>query len=302
MSDNMRGALFMMLSMAGFTISDSLMKQLTVDLPLSQVILLRGIVTTALTLGLAWRMGALRMALPRREWGLVFWRLVGEIGAAYFFLTALKYMPLANMTAVMQSLPLTVTLAAAVLFREPVGWRRMGAILAGLFGVVLILQPGPEGFNHYSIYALVAVGFVTLRDLCTRRLSRETPSLLVTVITAVAVTGVFGVVSIGVEWQPVGGVQGAQLAASGSFVFVGYLCAITAMRSGDIAVVSPFRYTALIWALMLGWLVFGDWPSGVTMLGVMIVAGSGLYTLYRERQLRIRTEQLAARAGSSRGI
>ncbi len=301
MSDNLRGALFMMLAMVGFTVSDSLMKQLTVDLPLSQVILLRGTVTTALTLALAWRMGALRMALPRSEWGLVLWRVVGEIGAAYFFLTALKHMPLANVTAVLQSLPLTVTLAAALLFREPVGWRRMGAILAGFIGVVLILQPGPEGFSIYSAYSLIAVGFVTLRDLCTRRLSRETPSLLVTAITAVSVTAAFGLVSIGVEWRAVSAVQGAQLAASGSFIFVGYLCAISAMRSGDVAFVAPFRYTSLVWALVLGWAVFGDWPSAVTLLGAAIVAGSGLYTLYRERQVRLRGAR--ARSGAAgRGL
>jgi len=125
--------------------------------------------------------------------------MVGEIGAAYFFLTALFNMPIANVTAILQALPLTITLAAALFFGDPIGWRRMSAILVGFVGVMLIVRPGAADFTIYSLYVLAAVGFVTLRDLATRRLSKETPSMLVTFITSTSIMVFFGVASLTID-------------------------------------------------------------------------------------------------------
>jgi len=224
---------------------------------------------------------------------LVALRLLAEIASAYFFLMALFHLPLANVTAILQSLPLVVTLSAAVLFREPLGWRRMSAILIVLCGVMLIVRPGTDGFTLYSVYALIAVGFVTMRDLCTRRLSRQTPSMLVTFLTSAAVMVSFGVASVFDSWAPVGVYEGGLIAGAAFFVFLGYLCSIMVMRVGDIAFVTTFRYTGLVWALILGWVVFGDWPAPLTLLGAAIVVGSGVFMLYRERRLAM----AARRAG-----
>lgn len=285
MTDNMRGAALMMVSMAAFTLNDTCVKALAGSLPLFQVIFLRGFLTTLLTAALAWRMGAFRGHIPPRDRGLVALRLVAEVASAYFFLMALYNMPLANVTAILQSLPLVLTLTAALLFREPLGWRRLSAILIGLLGVLLIVRPGSEGFTLYSVYALLAVVFVTMRDLCTRRLSRETPSMLVTFLTSGAVMVSFGIAAAFDDWVPVGSREGLLILGAAGFVFLGYLCSIMVMRVGEIAFVTPFRYTGLVWALLLGWFVFGDWPSNLTLLGAVIVVASGIFTLWREGQL-----------------
>ncbi len=284
-SDNLTGALLMMASMACFTFNDTAMKAMAGDVPLFQLLLLRGLITTVLVAAIAWRMGALRARLPRRDWGLMALRTAAEVGAAYFFLTALFNMPLANVTAILQALPLTITLAAALFLREPVGWRRMVAILVGFAGVLMIVRPGTDDFNFYAVYALLAVGCVTVRDLSTRRLSKDTPSMFVTLLTSIATMTIFGLLSLGVDWAPMG-VREAGLVGTASLLIIGgYLFSIMVMRVGEISFVAPFRYTGLLWAMLLGFVVFGEWPATLTLLGAAIVVGSGLFTLYRESQL-----------------
>ena len=283
-SDNLTGAVLMMASMACFTFNDTALKLLAGDMPLSQILMLRGLLTTGLTALLAWRLGVLRTRLPRRDFGLVGVRTLAELGVVYFFLTALFNMPIANVTAILQALPLTVTLAAAVFLREPVGWRRMLAILVGFVGVLLIIRPGAADFNVYSLYALCAVGCVTIRDLAACQLSPETPSVFITLLTAIATLVVFGVLSLFVAWEPLDTRTASLIGTAAFFVMGGLLFSIMVMRVGDIAFIAPFRYTGLLWAMVLGWLVFGEWPDALTLLGAAIVVASGLFTLYREVQ------------------
>ncbi|WP_294620461.1 DMT family transporter [uncultured Roseovarius sp.] len=284
-SDNLTGALLMMASMASFTINDTFMKALAGEIPLFQVLFLRGIFTTIAVGVVAWWMGALVAKVSRRDAGSIALRMVGEIGAAYFFLTALFNMPIANVTAILQALPLTITLAAALFFGDPIGWRRMSAILIGFVGVMLIVRPGAEDFTIYSLYVLAAVGFVTLRDLATRRLSKETPSMLVTFITSISIMVFFGVASLTIDWAPMDLRAYGLTIGAAVMIIGGYLFSIMVMRVGEISFIAPFRYTGLIWALLLGWLVFDEWPEPITLVGAVIVVGSGLFMLYREAQL-----------------
>ncbi|WP_323785986.1 DMT family transporter [Thalassovita sp.] len=291
LSDNMRGALLMMASMAAFTINDTFMKALAGEVPLFQLLFLRGILTSVFTGFWAWRLGALHLRLPRRDLGLIALRIVAEIGAAYFFLTALFNMPIANVTAILQSLPLTVSLLAALLFRESLGWRRMSAILVGLLGVLLIVRPGADGFTLYSVYALIAVAFVTMRDLVTRRLSRNTPSMLVTWTTSMSVMVFFGLAGLGQDWVEMDMRTWGFVLASSISIIAGYLCSVLVMRVGEISFIAPFRYTGLIWALALGWFVFGEWPAPMTLIGAAIVVCSGVFMLYREGQIAKRAKR-----------
>ncbi|MEO3416510.1 DMT family transporter [Roseovarius sp. CAU 1744] len=290
-SDNLTGALLMMASMAAFTLNDTMMKMLAGEIPLFQLLFLRGVITSVLVALVAWRMNALTLRLPKRDLKFIGLRTVAEIGAAYFFLTALFNMPLANVTAILQALPLTITLTAALVFKEPIGWRRLLAILTGFIGVLLIVRPGAEGFNSYSLYTLAAVAFVTLRDLSTRKLSRETPSMLVTLATSVAVMVVFGLASLPREWVAMDLRAGALTFGASFMIIGGYLFSVMVMRVGEISFVAPFRYTGLIWALVLGWLAFGEWPDPITLLGAAIVVGSGMFMLYREAQLGLATRR-----------
>jgi S-adenosylmethionine uptake transporter len=284
MSPNFLGALLMMGSMAAFTFNDTLVKVIGGQLPLFQIISLRGLLATSLIFLLARTLGKLGFNLQRRDWGLVAARCASEIGATYCFLAALMIMPIANITAVLQALPLTVTLGAAVFLGEEVGWRRMAAILLGFCGVLLIVRPGPDGFSEGALYALLAVAFVTARDLTTRRMSSEVPSLTVTLLASISVTVFALVCSLGVEWEPVSLSQVMLLIGAAVFILGGYSLSVMVMRVGEISFVSPFRYTGLIWAILLGWLVFGDWPDGLTLLGAVIVVGTGLFTVIRERR------------------
>ncbi|GAB4284969.1 MAG: DMT family transporter [Roseovarius sp.] len=284
-SDNLTGALLMIASMAAFTINDTMMKAMAGEVPLFQLLFLRGILTTAAVAVIAVRTGALGARPPRRDWGLICWRTLAEIGAAYFFLTALFNMAQANVTAILQALPLTITLAAWMFLGEPVGWRRLLAIVAGFGGVLLIVRPGAADFNIHSIYALAAVGLVTLRDLSTRRLSGATPSILVTLITSAAVMVAFGLASLAGDWAAMETRHIALTAGAALMIIGGYLFSIMVMRVGEIGVVAPFRYTSLLWALALGWAVFGEWPEPPTLLGAAIVTASGLFTLWRESRL-----------------
>ena len=283
MAPNLRGALLMMASMAAFTLNDSLLKLTDGALPLFQLLFLRGVLTTLLIFGLARSLGTIHFEISRRDWGLIVLRSLAEIGAAYFFLTALFSMPLANVTAILQVLPLTVTLGSALFFGEAVGWRRMLAIFIGFSGMLLIVRPGPDGFNIFALYALIAVVCVTVRDLSTRRLSSGVPSLTVTLTASLGITLFSGFASLGNEWMPVTLQQGALVAGASVFILGGYLFSVLVMRIGDVSFVAPFRYSGLIWALILGWFLFGDWPDALTLLGAAIVVATGLFTLYRER-------------------
>jgi drug/metabolite transporter (DMT)-like permease len=286
LTDNARGALMMMGAMAAFVINDALMKLVSAELPLFQAMFLRGVLTTLVFFVITRRLGALRHTLGRRDRVLIVLRVLAEAGSAYFFLTALFNMPLANVTAILQALPLTITLAGALFLREPVGWRRLLAIMVGFVGVLLIVRPDADGFDHYALMALLAVACVTVRDLVTRRMSRSVPSMTVALATAGGVTvfALVGAVSEG--WvMPSGGVQLA-LGGAGLLIVAGYLLSITAMRLGDLGVISPFRYTGLVWALVLGFLMFGDWPDGLTLAGAGLIVATGIFTLYREHRAR----------------
>jgi S-adenosylmethionine uptake transporter len=298
MSPNLRGALLMSASMASFTMNDAFVKLLAADLPLFQTIFLRGVLTTLMMLALAAALGQARFRIPRGDWPPLAGRTLCEIGAAVLFLTALVNMPIANATAILSALPLVVTLAAAMFLGEPLGWRRMSAVAVGFAGVMLIVQPGTDGFTIWSLMALASVFLITGRDLLTRRLSAGVSSLGVAVITAAAV-GVFGgVASLGQPWAPVGPREAALLGGASLFIIGGYLFSIMVMRVGEVGVVAPFRYTGIVFALVVGLLFFGEWPNALALAGAGIVVATGVYTILRERRVA-RAMRIAAEASKA---
>jgi S-adenosylmethionine uptake transporter len=285
MTDNTRGALLMIVSMLAFTVNDAAIKATSGEIPFFQLLFLRGVLSSLLIAAALWWLGHWRLPVPRADRRLIAMRSLSEIVATMFFLTALFNMPLANVIALLQMLPLTVTLAGAVVLREPVGWRRMVAIMIGFCGMLLIVRPGSSGFNAYTIYALLAVICVTFRDLSTRQMSPQVPSLVITFASSAGLTVLAALASLGKTWvQPDWHLSGL-IVLSALFIFAGYCSSVMVMRVGELSAVTPFRYTSLLWALLLGWLVFDEWPTALTFLGVVIVAATGLYTLYRESKL-----------------
>lgn len=273
-------------SMAAFTVNDTFLKLMGTDLPLFQILLLRAAAVSVLLGAFALYRGAFRWPASARDRWLILIRSVAEAGAAWFFITALFHMPIANVSAILQALPLTVTLAAAMFLGEPVGWRRLSAIVVGFAGVYLIVRPGSDGFTTDSIFAIASVVCVTIRDLAARRLSRDVASMTVALATAVFVGCFAAVGAIFVDWQPMTSTHWGYMSGAVVFVLCGYVFSVMAMRVGDIGAVAPFRYASLLVALVLGFLVFGDWPDRITLIGAGIVVATGLFTLWRERGRR----------------
>ena len=278
--------LFMCASMLGFTLNDTLMKATTQSLPLFETIFLRGLGATLGLVVIAMltpRVSTLRLSGPDRR--IVLCRTAGDVVSTALFLVALMHMPLANLSAIMQALPLAVTLAAAVFMGDTVGWRRMSAIVVGLAGVLIIIRPGAAAFDGWSMMGLGSMLAVVLRDLATRKLSPALPSVVP------AVWGSAAVMLMGLAGAPLQGIRIPTLTevlltqAAAGFLIIGYLSAIKAMRVGDLSLVAPFRYTSLLWAILLGWLLFGTLPDGPTILGAGIVVASGIYILLRQRRL-----------------
>ncbi len=285
LSDNFKSAALMMGSMAGFVISDTFLKLAGDDMGFYQVIAVRGLMATALLAAFAaWR-GGLFYIPAKKDMGMILVRSATEIGATICFLSALYHMPLANITAIMQSLPLSITLAAAVFMREPVGWRRYLAIFVGFAGVLLIVRPGAGGFEIYALYAVGAVAFVTLRDLVTRQLSSQVPSTFVAFFTTAVVMLMGFAMMSGEAWQPISQLEITYLAGSALALMGGYQFAIMTMRLGEVSFVAPFRYTSMLWAIPLSLFVFGDQPDIWMLAGSIIVVASGVYTFMREHKL-----------------
>ena len=286
MSDNFRGAFLMVASMAAFVFNDTAVKLLGDRLPLFQIMFLRGILTVMFVAGLCQYFRVWTLKLSRKDWTVVAIRSLADIGASFLFLSALFQMPLANLTAILQFLPLIIALGATLFLNETLGWRLLSAIIFGLVGMGLIVRPGAEGFGIYSYYGVGAVFCVALRDLITRRLSNDVPSLLVTFFNAVGILLYSTIALVWIDWVPVSLEDVKLLFLAAGFVSFAYWLSVLAMRKGDISFVSPFRYTGLLWALLVGYWVFEHFPDGFTLLGAGIIIVSGLYMMWRESKLK----------------
>ena len=286
MSENFRGALLMMICMSAFVLNDAFVRLAGETLPLGQILFIRGLLTTTLLLTIAFYTGVFKLALSKIDKWRIFFRSVAEALTAYFFLTAVMNMPFANVTALLQILPITVTLAAAFIFKEKVGMFRIILIITGFIGVLLIVNPSSDGFNLYSFYALVAVVLITIRDLITRKLSIEVPVLLPTVCASFGVLLFSVILMINKPIQPLDMENSFFIILAAFFIIFGYYTAVLVMRKGDISFVSPFRYSAIIFALILGSILFKEWPDFIALIGIFIVTASGGLLLYRNHRVK----------------
>jgi drug/metabolite transporter (DMT)-like permease len=278
----------MTIAMAGFTINDTFVKSVAGQINVAQIMFVRGLMASAMIAGLAWYMGALRPLSFLKKPGVIA-RTFGELLATVTFLAGLAHMPLANASAILQALPLAVTLAAVLFMGEEVGWRRWTAISVGFLGVLIIVRPGMEGFSPYSLLIVACVFAAAFRDLSTRRAPHDVPTLFMTLVTAVTITLAGGLLIVPFGgWMPMPATLVLKLLAAACFILFGYLFIIQAMREGEISFVAPFRYTSLLFALVLGFTAFGDLPDPFMLAGAALIIGSGTYSFYRER-MRART-------------
>lgn len=286
----------MVLGMGSFVVNDTLMKTTAHELPLGEILALRGFICCLIMLPIVAATSGLATVLRIYSWP-VFIRNVAEIGAVFAFLTALFHLPMASVSGVLQAVPLVMTAAAAIFLREPVGWRRWTASGIGFVGVLFIVRPGSTEFSVWFLAALAAVFFVVARDFSTRFIPKSSPSFAITFITALVVTLAGAALGLTEAWVVPGAGTVLRLTGAAVLVLVGYWCLIEAMRTAEISAVAPFRYSVVLWAMILGYLVFNEVPSVWTIAGSLVVVSAGLYTWHRERIVAARLR--AASRGAS---
>jgi drug/metabolite transporter (DMT)-like permease len=284
--DNLKGMAWMTLAMLGFALADMSIKILSSDLPVGQIIFLLGI-AGAVGFGVWARAQGHRLVSPVLLTRPVILRNLAEMLATVGFISALALIPLSTLSAVIQANPLLVTLGAALFLGERVGWRRWTAIVVGLAGVLVIIRPGTMAFEPSILLAVLAVIGLSLRDLATRPVPKTVPTALLSAYSFAAaalagllITPFFGsFVAVELDWL-------GWLAFGAVMNMVGIFAITASMRVGEIAVVTPFRYTRLVFALAIAVLVLGERPDAWTLIGATIVVASGLYTFWREAKLR----------------
>ncbi|MGV8985323.1 MAG: DMT family transporter [Cypionkella sp.] len=294
-AENLRGIGLMAVSMALFALEDMFLKFAAQDLPTGEILLITGLFGWAFFSALA-RAEGRRTFTPAALNPWVLARNLGEMIGTYAYITALAAIPLATVSAVLQAMPLVVTMGAALFMGEKVGWRRWTAIAVGFAGVLLVIRPGLDGFRPAALWVLVSVAGLGLRDLASRSIPRETST------TQVSAWGVASAAALGAGMMPFQTAvmpdlwQSAMLLGVVVFGTAGYWAITSASRTGEVSVVSPFRYARLVFAITIGAMVFAEYPDRLTLLGAAIIIGSGLYSFARER---FRTRALAAKLGAA---
>lgn len=277
-----------------FTLNDGIVKTLTADFPPGQVLALRGVFIYMMVAMFAVRAGGIHTAWQVRSWKGQGLRGFCVVGSSFCFVTGLMYLPLADAISIAFAGPMFVTLLAPVMLSEVIGWRRWAAVLAGFAGVLIIVQPGTSAFQWFAIFPLIASFLGSIRDIITRKMAAHETSVAVLFVTTTAVVGSGFVSWFFTDWAPVEWRHLKYLAGSGLLVGLGHYLIIEAFRLGEAALVSPFKYANVVWAVLVGYLLFGDLPGPTTLFGAAIIVASGLYILHREH---IRAREARAARG-----
>ena len=287
MTDNLRGALFMSLAMAGFAVEDMFIKLLSGALPVGQVLVLLG-VGGALVFGTIAHQRGEAVLSPALLTRAVIIRNLCEMVGTLGFVLSFVLASLSTASAILQATPLVVTMGAVLFLGEKVGWRRWTAIAVGFGGVMLIVRPGMAGFEPASLFAIVGVLGLAGRDVATRLVPRSISSYQISTwaFAMIVPAGVF--LMIVMDQPPLLPtlLQALTLLATVSIGVLAYYALVASMRVGELSFVTPFRYTRMVFALILALLVFNERPDALTLAGAALIIGAGLFTWWREARLR----------------
>jgi drug/metabolite transporter (DMT)-like permease len=275
--------------MGGFAVEDLFLKILSEAVPVSQILIYVGISATVLlsVISIIKRIPVLRNDIYSNKLFII--RSFADMMGAVLIVTSISLMPLSTVSSILQALPLFITFGAVLIFKESVGWRRWSAVSFGFIGVILILKPGLSSFHPSSLIVLLAVACLALRDIVTRKISKDIHSITVSLYAFILTTvgGIFSLPFFGnfvtltiTQWFVV-----LTITLFGCF---SYFMLVLATRKGDISVISPFRYSRLIFAIVLAILVLNERPDTLTLVGAAIIVASGYYTIWRERSLTLK--------------
>lgn len=282
--DNARGSLYMVMAMAAFALEDMFIKAASAQVPVGEILVLFGFGGMCAFILLTWRRRE-RVLHPAILSKPILLRVICEVTGRVFFTLAIALTPISSASAILQATPLVVVMGAAIFFGEKVGWRRWMAIMIGFIGVLMIIRPGLAGFEASSLLALIGMLGFAGRDLATRAAPPALSNM------QLGVYGFFIMIPTGLAMVLYSGggvipsaLSAAQIAGATVFGTLAYYALTVAMRTGEVSVVTPFRYTRLVFALIVGALVFSERPDFMTLLGSAIIIGGGIYTLLRSRK------------------
>ncbi len=282
MSDlqNLKAAGYMMLSMSLFTLGDAIIKYLSQDLPIGQIVFLRGVIVCGLfVLLLRYQKQSLFPRACWNRWNLL--RSVLELLVACFYLVALTLLPLATALILVFSSPIMLTILAALLLKEKVGWRRWCAVSTGFVGVILVADLQQVSLTSWAIVLPLIAAFLTaLKDIFMRKVPKVLTATQVSFTIAWVVT-LGGLATLPMGWSALKISHLGFLSLGAIFILAAYLCYVITTRIGELSFISPFKYTSIPLAMMIGYLVWGDIPSTTSYIGTAVIVASSVFILFR---------------------
>jgi drug/metabolite transporter (DMT)-like permease len=300
-SANGRGIIAMIGSTACFSANDAATKVAVKWIPATEIMAMRGALTLLFVLALiGWRGEFGRFAGIKDKFLLV--RCGSEASVGLLLIIALGLMPLADVTAILLVQPFLLTIAGVLLFKEAVGWRRWAAVLVGFLGMLLVVKPGSTAFNVVSLLVIFAAFLVVVRDVTTRWIATEVPTTMVVVVTACMGVAIGGVGALAGNWQMPNFEAFAAVVIAAAFFVFAIMLGVVAFRDTDVSVVAPFRYALVLFAVIYGVLLFAEFPDALSLAGIGLIVGAGIYMLHREavRQGQMRAARADAIAGRGR--
>jgi drug/metabolite transporter (DMT)-like permease len=288
-----RGIGFMVAATMMFCLGDTLMKLAAGTLPTTEVMFVRSLVATLTVTGALIATGTLRRYKEALVNAMAL-RATADASASLLFQSALARMQFADIMGVNQLQTLSLTAGSALFLGETVGWRRWSAVGVGLVGALLIIKPGTTAFDWWALAAVGAVLLASTREIATRKIPATVPTPLIMMVSSTVVT----LASLGgylfTPWAMPGGKELAMMVGAGFFSLIGQYCTISAIRSAEMSVIAPFRYAAMLWALILGFVIWQHIPDRWSLIGIAAITGAGLYTFHRERVRRVTRATLPA--------
>ena len=278
----LRGIGFMLFSIFIFSMANVFSKWILAFYPPAQIFFIRGFAALAvLTPFLARERFAALNNVPRP--GLQALRVALSVADGMLYFTAVKFIPLVDASTCYLAAPIFVTALSAIVLREHVGWRRWSAVLIGFAGVIIALRPTGAAFSWYALIALAGCLCSSVLMMVTRHV-RGTPDIVLAVSQIAGSFAFGGLLSVFMWVTPTWAIV-LMILISGIVNVCGLLCANRALKLAPASVIAPFQYTAIVWALIAGYLAFGDTPSVNTILGAVIVTSAGIYIFLRERKV-----------------
>ena len=277
---SLRGILCMLGGALSLTINDAMAKYLTQSYPVGQVMALRGLSIILFLITFLFFMNNLQ-ALKIFSWKGHLLRAGAMTGSTFFFITGLSLLPITDAIAIAFVAPILTTILGIIILREAVSWKRWVAIFVGFFGVIIILQPTSDAFNIAAIAPMGAAAFGAARDVITRAISGSENSLSI-LFTSMLMITIAGFLTYPLGWSAVKPSHIWIFITSSLLVGLAQYLMIEAFRLGEVALISPFKYSSLLWATLIGLVIWNDLPSKHVVLGAFILILSGIYLLRNE--------------------